>query len=50
MKAVETRKARLGRAYVPFQVWGATFPWEEALHRGTIFPELFFPYEPHERR
>ncbi|MGE5554585.1 MAG: spore coat associated protein CotJA [Betaproteobacteria bacterium] len=45
---VETRKARLARAYIPFQVWGPTFPWEEGLAKGTIFPELYQPYHPHE--
>lgn len=47
---MEARKARLGRAYVPFQVWSATFPWEEGLHKGTLFPELFYPYHLQEGR
>ncbi|HHW14478.1 MAG TPA: spore coat associated protein CotJA [Firmicutes bacterium] len=48
--AVEARKARLARAYIPFQLWGELFSWEEGLRKGTIFPDLFFPYEAHERR
>jgi hypothetical protein len=45
---VEAKKVRLARAYVPFQVWGPTFPWEEGLAKGTLFPELYQPYHPHD--
>ncbi|MDI6870399.1 MAG: spore coat associated protein CotJA [Bacillota bacterium] len=47
---MEVKKARLARAYVPFQVWSGTFSWEEGLAKGTIFPELYHPYHPHEHR
>ncbi len=30
-------------AYVPWQRWGKTYPLEEALSRGTLFPELYKP-------
>ncbi|OIQ60642.1 spore coat associated protein CotJA [Moorella thermoacetica] len=37
---------QLARAYVPWQHF--TNRWEpmEGLHRGTIFPELYQPYQP----
>ncbi|PWL73028.1 MAG: hypothetical protein DBY25_01280 [Clostridiales bacterium] len=31
-------------AYVPRQTWKTTYPVEEALERGTIFPELDLPF------
>lgn len=46
---MEARKARLARAYIPFQVWSEIWPWEVGLDKGTIFPELFSPYSPRER-
>ncbi|HHV63272.1 MAG TPA: spore coat associated protein CotJA [Firmicutes bacterium] len=36
----------LARAYVPVQIYGERFSPAEALMRGTIFPELYRPYEP----
>ncbi|MBE3519700.1 MAG: spore coat associated protein CotJA [Firmicutes bacterium] len=30
----------LARAYVPVQVYARIFPPEEALRRGSVFPEL----------
>jgi len=38
----------LAQAYVPFQTFNAEnlFSPEEALLKGTIFPELYRPYEP----
>jgi hypothetical protein len=36
---------RLARAYVPFQKLCNTFSPVEGLVKGTIFPELFSPYE-----
>lgn len=35
---------KLGHAYVPYQFLGATFPPGEALHKGTVFPDLYQPY------
>ena len=34
----------LAMAYVPFQRWCNTYEPAEALHRGTIFPELDLPF------
>lgn len=33
----------LAYAYVPFQNFNSTFNCDEALNKGTIFPELFKP-------
>lgn len=30
--------------YVPWQQWGQTYPLEQGLNRGTIFPELDLPF------
>lgn len=35
---------RLARAYVPFQKLCNLFTPEEALDKGTVFPELYSPY------
>lgn len=35
----------LAMAYVPFQQWGEVYPEDEAFNRGTLFPELDFPFE-----
>lgn len=34
----------LGMAYVPMQVWGTTYTPEQALCRGTLFPQLDLPW------
>lgn len=34
----------IGMAYVPWQRWCQTYPMEQALDRGTIFPELDLPF------
>ncbi|MDD4665981.1 MAG: spore coat associated protein CotJA [Clostridia bacterium] len=34
---------RLAHAYVPWQYYNAVFSPAEALHRGTLFPELCMP-------
>lgn len=39
-------KLKLARAYVPFQVMGKVYCPEEALDKGTLFPELYRPYKP----
>lgn len=36
----------LAQAYVPFQKLGHIYSPEEGLIKGTIFPELYRPYEP----
>jgi len=35
---------RLARAYVPIQQYGRIFSPEEALMKGTLFPDLWSPY------
>lgn len=42
------RNVKLARAYVPFQKFCSIFLPEEALHKGTAFPELYQPYLPKE--
>ncbi|WP_295166659.1 MULTISPECIES: spore coat associated protein CotJA [Ruminococcus] len=38
------KKTPLAMAYVPFQQWGETYGDDEALSRGTLFPELDLPF------
>ncbi|MGN0613669.1 MAG: spore coat associated protein CotJA [Porcipelethomonas sp.] len=38
----------LAMAYVPFQQWGRTYDVEKGFERGTVFPELDFPFDPEE--
>ena len=37
-------KTPLAMAYVPFQQWGETYGDDEALSKGTLFPELDLPF------
>jgi hypothetical protein len=41
----EQAKMQLARAYVVIQQYNTLYSPEVALMRGTIFPELYFPYE-----
>ena len=34
-----------GMTYVPWQEWGSTYPLTQAITRGTIFPDLDYPFE-----
>ena len=34
----------LGMAYVPFQEWVELYDSEEAFPKGTIFPDLYYPF------
>ena len=34
----------LAMCYVPFQKYDKTYPENIALEKGTIFPELYFPF------
>lgn len=34
----------LAMAYVPFQQWGKTYDVHEGFEKGTIFPDLDFPF------
>ena len=36
---------KLAHAYVPYQVMNKVFSSKEALCKGTLFPELYMPYE-----
>ena len=38
-------KTPLAMAYVPFQQWGEVYDDEDALSRGTLFPELDLPFK-----
>ncbi len=40
------KNAMFGHAYVMDQTLKNTFSPEEALRKGTVFPELFSPYSP----
>lgn len=35
----------LAMAYVPYQQFGETFSLSEAISKGTIFPELYKPFQ-----
>lgn len=35
---------RLAQAYIPFQIYEEHFEPQEALKKGTFFPELYRPY------
>jgi len=39
------RNVRLAAAYVPYQKFCTIFSPIEALSKGTVFPELYSPYE-----
>ncbi|MBQ4464344.1 MAG: spore coat associated protein CotJA [Oscillospiraceae bacterium] len=34
-----------GMAYVPYQQWGKVYDAEEGIDRGTLFPDLDFPFQ-----
>lgn len=38
------KRMRLAEVYIPMQEYRETFDPQEALRRGTIFPELYRPY------
>ncbi|KNF08575.1 spore coat associated protein JA [Gottschalkia purinilytica] len=38
-------KYKLAHAYVPYQSLDKIFCPEEALKKGTLFPELYMPYK-----
>lgn len=40
-----TPSLKLAQAYMPFQVMNKVFSPKEALCKGTLFPELYMPYE-----
>lgn len=44
------RSWELARAYVPFQTMNQVYNQAEALRKGTLFPELYRPYVPDEKK
>ncbi|APC42800.1 spore coat associated protein CotJA [Clostridium estertheticum] len=44
------KNIRLAAAYVPYQKLCTLFSPIEALKRGTVFPELFSPYEGQDKK
>lgn len=46
MPGPDRGRMRLAHAYVPFQSFTNSYSPEEALRRGTLFPELYMPYRP----
>ena len=44
------KNIRLAAAYVPYQKLCTLFSPLEALKRGTIFPELYSPYDGEDKR
>lgn len=39
-------RMRLAHAYVPYQYYSSSYSPEEALSKGTLYPELYMPYRP----
>lgn len=37
-------KTPLAMAYIPFQQWGEVYTEDEAFGKGTLFPDLDFPF------
>lgn len=46
----EITNVRLAAAYIPYETLCVLFAPEEALMRGTIFPELYSPYDKEEKK
>ena len=44
------KNVRLAAAYVPYQKLCTLFAPLEALKRGTVFPELFSPYDGEDKK
>lgn len=38
-------KTPIGMAYVPYQQWGEIYDAKEGFNRGTMFPELDYPFK-----
>ncbi|MDP2892517.1 MAG: spore coat associated protein CotJA [Bacillota bacterium] len=41
----DNMKPELATAYVPYQEYTQIYPPMEAFKKGTVFPELYKPYE-----
>jgi len=46
MEDYQPKGRMLAHAYVPWQQYNAAFSPQEALMKGTLFPELYGPYQP----
>lgn len=44
LRMAECFSMPIGMGYVPWQKWGQTYSMEQGLKRGTIFPELDYPF------
>jgi uncharacterized protein (UPF0371 family) len=42
---IDPKQIRYAEAYIPYQKYMNLYPVEEALFRGTIFADLYRPYE-----
>jgi hypothetical protein len=42
----ECNRMALAHSYVPWQYYNSAFCPQEALMKGTLFPELYGPYMP----
>lgn len=49
MMAPMIEQPELAKAYMPYQQYSASYPPEEALEKGTMFPELYRPYHKEDR-
>ncbi|MCT4566554.1 MAG: spore coat associated protein CotJA [Maledivibacter sp.] len=49
-KCTLTGKCELARPYIMNQPFTKIYPLEEALMRGTIFPDLYRPYVNREKK
>jgi hypothetical protein len=50
MSGVFPEKTPLAMAYVPYQVFDKVYEADEAICRGTLFPELDLPFECEEEK
>jgi len=49
-KEYKNPEYRLAKAYVPYQKMCKVYDLKEALCKGTLFLELYMPYEIHDRK
>ena len=47
-KSLFPSKTPLAMAYVPYQQWKKTYKSEQGFERGTVFPELDYPFSAEE--
>ena len=46
----KNNEGNLARAYIPFQIMNQIFSPDEALKKGTLFPELYRPYRMQDKK